>query len=77
MPWVDGIWQLHVPPSVLQWHAEADEAYLGTPRSAGNCSDVDPALGVFVEVTLNKVLAGEQLAIAFNSWANERTSSSC
>ena len=61
MPWVDGIWQWHVPPSVLQWHAEADAAYPGTPRSAGNCSDVDRALSIFVEVTLVKALTGEQL----------------
>ena len=67
MPWVDGIWQLHVPPSVLQWHAEADEAYPGTPRSAGNCSDVDPALGVFVEVTLIKVLTGDETASSDSS----------
>ena len=49
---------------MLQWHAEADEAYPGTPRSAGNCSDVDqpdPALPIFVEVTLHKALTGEQL----------------
>ena len=50
---------------MLQWHAEVDATYPGTPSSAGNCSDgvapVDPALSVFVEVTLSKALTGEQL----------------
>ena len=47
---------------MLQWHAGVDATYPGTPSSAGNCSDgVDPALSVFVEVTLSKALTGEQL----------------
>ena len=47
---------------MLQWHADLDATYPGTPSSAGNCSDgVDPALSVFVEVTLFKALTGEQL----------------
>ena len=51
-----------LPPRMLQWHADLDATYPGTPSSAGNCSDgVDPALSVFVEVTLFKALSGEQL----------------
>ena len=53
-----------------QRHAEADEAYPGTPSSAGNCSDVDepdPALQIFVEVTLNKVLTGDETASSDSS----------
>ena len=51
-----------LPPRMLQWHADLDATYPGTPSSAGNCSDgVDPALSVFVEVTLIKALTGERL----------------
>ena len=53
-------WRL--PPGMLSEHADADDAYPGTPSSAGACSDgVDPSLSVFVEVTLSKALTGEQL----------------
>ena len=48
-------------PSMSRVHGEADAEFPGTPSSAGNCSDVDPALAVFVEVTLIKALTGEQL----------------
>ena len=47
---------------MLRSYADADDAYPGTPSSAGTCSDgVDPALSVFAEVTLRKSLSGEQL----------------
>ena len=47
---------------MLRNYADADDAYPGASSSAGACSDgVDPALSVFVEVTLRKSLSGEQL----------------
>ena len=52
---------------MLRLHAEAEEAYPGTPMSAGNASDVDPALSVFVEVTLIKVLTGDETASSDSS----------
>ena len=59
-----------VQPRMLHRHEEADAFYPGTPSSAGNCSDVDqpdPALQVFVEVTLNKVLTGDETASSDSS----------